>query len=271
MDTVIPGAEGVGPGERPKIVPLGSGSKGNCIYVGTADEGVLIDGGFSGRETQRRLRVAGIHLSAVKAILLTHEHGDHIRGVRPISRQLKIPAYMTRHTYLAIGAPALPDLELFSAGEALQIGRFQIDTVPLPHDAVDPVAFAVQWGSWRVGCVTDLGYGCQEVVDGFGACDFLVLEANHDAEMLAHGPYPYFLKKRIRGDRGHLSNAQGAALFADLAHGGLKGVVLAHLSEKNNQPHLALNAFKAQAAQLGLNNLPFWVARQDQPVVDIEF
>ena len=248
------------------ICPLGSGSRGNCLYVGSPAGAVLIDVGFSARETRRRLKVAGLDETSILGLLITHEHGDHIGGLGALSRALKVPVWLTRGTYHAVGKPELPEVRHFLAGDSFCVGPLTIETVPLPHDAADPVAFVVSWEGRRVGNVTDLGHPTSLVIDRFRGCDFLVLEANHDVGMLLDGPYPWPVKQRIRGRSGHLSNEQSGELLEAVLHPGLQGLVLAHLSEVNNHPELALDLIRGVLAAQGFEQLPLWAAELHHPL-----
>ena len=251
------------------VCPLGSGSKGNCLYVGTPEGALLIDVGFSLKEILRRLALAGLDPASIRAILITHEHGDHVRGVGVVARKLRVPVYLTLGTWDAIRRPPLPEVIPFRAGEAFSAGPFAVASVGLPHDAAEPVAYKVSWGGRAIGCVTDLGHPDPQVIAHFEGCDFLVSEANHDEQMLMDGPYPWSVKRRIRGRWGHLSNQQGLALLEGMLHPGLEGVVLAHLSETCNRPELAWGLFSARLRSLGMGDIPLWTARQDEPLTGI--
>lgn len=252
-----------------RLCPLSSGSKGNCVFVGTPEGGVLIDVGLSARETFRRLALAGVAPEEVSAILVTHEHGDHIRGIVPVARKLQVPVYLSEGTWEAVGRPELPDLRLVVGGTPFDVGALRVSPQSLPHDAVEPVAYRIAWEGWSVGCVTDLGHPAPEVITWLAGCDLLYVEANHDEELLASGPYPWSVKQRIRGRFGHLSNTQGLAILEGMLHPGLRGIVLAHLSETCNRPELAWGLFKARLRSLGADHIPLWTAAQDHPLLDV--
>lgn len=252
-----------------RVCPLGSGSRGNCLAIATPEGTLLIDAGFSARETFLRMAEVGLSPADVKAILITHEHGDHIRGMGPLARKLRVPVYINERTWLGVRRPELPEARHVPAGERFEIGGFRVKSLSLPHDAADPVAYVVEWGGKAVGCVTDLGVPSQRVIDALRGCSFLVCEANHDEQMLLDGPYPWSVKQRIRGRHGHLSNSQGLALLEGMLHPGLEGVILAHLSEKCNRPELAWGLFSARLRALGAGDIPLWTAAQDRPLPGI--
>jgi phosphoribosyl 1,2-cyclic phosphodiesterase len=249
-----------------QLVPLGSGSKGNCTFVGTPHAGLLIDGGFSARETLARLHAAGIASSRIQALLITHEHSDHIGGAGAIARKLQIPVYMTRGTQAAVDLGKLPEVVPVVAGEHFSIGEIHVEPIPLPHDAAEPVAYAMSWGGRRWVVLTDFGYPTRLVVDRIRGCDMLLLEANHDEELLLNGPYPWGLKMRIRGRHGHLSNNQTVSILEEVVHPGLRGVALLHLSETNNRPELPYGLCRHKLDHLDAGDIPLWVAPQERPL-----
>ncbi len=221
---------------------LASGSKGNATYVEGQSGALLVDCGLSARELMKRLALAGLEAGRLKAIILTHEHRDHVAGARVLAKQLKLPVLGTRDTLA--GAGALPGVkrQAFAAGEEFSLAGLCLHPFSIPHDASDPVGLVISQGAARLGVCTDLGQAGVLVRARLAGCQALLLEANHDPEMLAAGPYPPWLKQRVRSSHGHLSNQQGAELLAHLSHAELRQVVLGHLSEKNNRPELALAA-----------------------------
>lgn len=251
-----------------QVIPLGSGSKGNCTYVGTPHLGLLIDGGFSVRETLKRLTNARVDPARIEAILVTHEHSDHVGGVGPLARKLKVPVFMTKGTRAGsahiIGE--VPDVVPVQPGESFMMGELQVEPIPLPHDAREPVGYAFEWGGRRWALFTDLGFPSHLVVERARQCDLLLVEANHDEEMLINGPYPWPLKMRIRGRQGHLSNTQGASILESVLHPGLKGVALMHLSETNNRPELPYALCRKVLESQDAAHIPLWVAPQDRPL-----
>ncbi|HJV64706.1 MAG TPA: MBL fold metallo-hydrolase [Geomonas sp.] len=224
-----------------KLSLLASGSKGNSLYLENDSCRLLIDAGLSGRETMARLASTGVAAETLDGILVTHEHTDHIRGVGTLARKLKIPVLGSSRT-LAAARHTIGKAELveFDAGSAFEFKGLAIDPFPVTHDACDPVGYRIEGGEGAIGFATDLGVATRLVQDKLKGCRALVLEFNHDEQMLLDGPYPWHLKQRIRSRHGHLSNLQGAALLEELLHAGLEGVFLSHLSEVNNDPLLAL-------------------------------
>jgi phosphoribosyl 1,2-cyclic phosphodiesterase len=224
---------------------LSSGSKGNCVWVESQGKAVLVDAGLSFLELSRRAARAGVDLARAKAILVTHEHSDHVLGVGVAARKLKIPVYATEGTAGAAGSHLanLPSLELFKPGAELDFGFLKAAALEGSHDAAEPVVLSLSGpdGS-RLGLATDLGVMTHLVREAFKDLDALILEFNHDPKMLIDGPYPLWLKQRVRGRRGHLSNQQAAEALGSLLTPRLKTVALAHLSEVNNTPELALAA-----------------------------
>jgi len=225
-----------------KVCVLGSGSKGNCTLVQSEGTTLLIDAGFSGVEIKRRLQVIRHAPEAITAVIVTHEHHDHIAGVGVVSRQSRVPVYANPSTHRAaekrLGKVfARHD---FGTGEAFAIGGLQIHPFAVSHDTADPVGFIITDGLNRVGYCTDTGKVTTLIEHHLKGCDLLVLESNHDPQMLRLGPYPLHLQQRVRSNRGHLANEDAGLLLKKLVDGGLRRVVLAHLSETNNLPDLAL-------------------------------
>jgi phosphoribosyl 1,2-cyclic phosphodiesterase len=235
------------------LASLNSGSNGNCYYVGNAREAVLIDAGLSCKETVRRMRKLGLSMERVKAVFITHEHIDHIKGAESIARQYRLPIYITAatfdHSRLRIDEA---QVRAFKAYEPILIGGLSVIPFPKQHDAIDPHSFLVKGFGITVGVFTDIGAPCQHVVDNFRQCHAAFLEANYDEQMLEHGKYPAHLKKRISGDQGHLSNRQAVELF--LAHGPafMSHLFLSHLSQENNKPELAEKVFARHAGKTSI-------------------
>jgi len=230
---------------------LASGSRGNCAVVQSSTTRLLVDAGISCRETFKRLRAAGEDPHSLSAILITHEHSDHIYGLVVLAKKLNIPVFMTGATHLTWSRairdargerPSLAKLEVFSAGHRFQIGDIEVTPFTIPHDAVDPVGFTFRVEGAKIGIATDLGYMPVSVRDHLRACDVLVLESNHDLEMLRVGPYPWSVKQRVMSRVGHLSNEALADFFANDYDGYASYIVLAHLSEQNNHPEVARKA-----------------------------
>jgi phosphoribosyl 1,2-cyclic phosphodiesterase len=220
-----------------KICILASSSAGNSIFIGTEHTRLLVDAGLSRKEIMTRLRAIGESADALDAVLVTHEHSDHICGLVPLLKKYKLPVYVSWLT-----APTMPwgdyepRLESFMAGERFRIGDIEVDTFTIPHDAADPVGFCIQAEGVRVGVVTDLGYMPDSVRIHLRGTEFLVLESNHDIEMLKVDPYPWSVKQRVMGRNGHLSNDMVSQFILDGMDGCLKTLVLGHLSEHNNHP-----------------------------------
>jgi len=228
-----------------RITVLASGSKGNCAIVASARTRLLVDAGLSCRETLKRMATAGEEPQGLTAILISHEHSDHIAGLPVLARKLKIPVYMTGATNDTWGRQCgkkqthLDRLELFSSGRSFHIGDIQVMPFTIPHDAADPVAFTFRVDGVKLSIVTDLGYMPASVRDHIRDSDVLMVESNHDLEMLRVGPYPWSVKQRVMSRVGHLSNAALAEFFSSDYDGGAAFVVLAHLSEQNNHPEIA--------------------------------
>ena len=230
------------------ISSLNSGSNGNCYYVGNEREAVLIDAGISCRETERRMKRLGLSMLRVKAIFVSHEHSDHIAGIPVLAKKYNLPVYITpathRNSRFDFGnVKVLP----FQAHEPVQIGSLSITGFPKLHDAADAHSFTISQSGHTVGVFTDIGAPCEHVVRYFSQCHAAILEANYDEELLENGYYPFYLKKRIRSDHGHLSNAQALALFRAHKPAFMSHLLLAHLSKDNNRPELAKALFEAHA------------------------
>ena len=235
-----------------KISTVASGSSGNCIYVGSDNTHILVDCGISGKKTALGLNANGIDIKDINGILITHEHIDHIQGLGVLSRKYEIPIYSTTGTIQAIKQnnklgeiPA----ELYNeikADENFNIGDIDIHPFNISHDAAQPVAYRLSNGDKAVAVATDMGKYDDYIVDNLKNLDALVLEANHDVRMLLAGTYPYYLKQRILGDKGHLSNEASGRLLGDILHDKLKYILLGHLSKENNYEELAYETVKAE-------------------------
>jgi phosphoribosyl 1,2-cyclic phosphodiesterase len=230
------------------IASLNSGSNGNCYYVGNEQEAVLIDAGISCRETERRMKRLGLSMDKLRAIFISHEHGDHIAGVAVLAKRYQLPVYITAHT-LTNGRIFLEKerINAFIAHKVIKIGSLNITAFPKFHDACDPHSFLISCGSVNVGVFTDLGICCEQLATHFQKCHAAFLEANYDAEMLEKGSYPYHLKNRIRGGEGHLSNEQALQLFLEHRPAHMSHLLLAHLSKNNNDPKLVEDLFNRHA------------------------
>jgi phosphoribosyl 1,2-cyclic phosphodiesterase len=233
------------------VCVLASGSKGNAIYIGNGQCAILIDAGLSGVEIQQRLHAAGLAAEDLTAIVVSHEHSDHIRGVGVLARRFHLPVYASTRTAGAAAAQwgRIDNLRSFEIGTDFTIDSLALHPFATSHDAADPAGFTVTCRHHKIGIATDLGIASGMVKHHLRECTLLVLEANHDPPMLTQGPYPWPLKQRIRSRNGHLSNEASRDLIGEIRHDGLRHVVLAHLSEINNTPEKAL-----QAVQPALNS-----------------
>jgi len=230
------------------IASLNSGSNGNCYYVGNQEEAVLIDAGLSCRETERRMRRMGLPLSRVRAIFISHEHDDHIRGLEVLSHRYQLPVYITQPTLDQCRFPPHQDLvRALDPGAAITIGGLTIKALPKNHDASDPYSFTVASPTVCIGIFTDIGVVCDNLIRHFTQCHAAFLEANYDEDMLMKGRYPWPLKNRIRGGHGHLSNGQALELFLDYRPPFMSHLLLAHLSQDNNRPELVQQLFEDRA------------------------
>jgi phosphoribosyl 1,2-cyclic phosphodiesterase len=220
---------------------LGSGSSGNATLVSSGDTHILVDVGLSGRETVRRLAECGLRPEQIAAIVVSHEHGDHCRGIAPFAKNLELPVFITDGAHAA-GELGIADRkrQRIHSGSPFDIQGIEFTPFSVPHDAADPIAFRIENGGVKIAVVLDLGYMSGLVLERLRDCDALVLESNHDVNMLKVGPYPWALKQRVMSRRGHLSNDTVAEFLLDGFDGKARHVVLAHLSEKNNLPELAL-------------------------------
>lgn len=237
---------------RFRFASLGSGSRGNATVVEGGGSRILVDCGFPAREFAARCDPLGLDPTAFDAILVTHEHGDHARGVGVVSRRFGLPVYMSYGTWHATDFGRIDDLRLFAShAGAFAIGDVGVTPVPVPHDARDPTQFVFDHAGLRLGLLTDLGSITPRVRAAFDGLEALLLECNHDPRMLADGPYPPSLQARVGGHYGHLANEQAAEFLSCIDHGRLRHLVAAHLSEKNNRPVLARNALESVAGGIG--------------------
>ncbi len=240
---------------------LASGSKGNAIYVTDGPTSILIDAGLSGIEIERRLSSVGLCPTSLDAILVTHEHSDHIKGVGVLSRRYHLPVYITSATLEAASRIGkLHEVRSIQCGQTFSFNGFDIHPFSLSHDATDPIGFTIQLGDTKIGIATDLGIATGVVKTHLKGSDLLVLEANHDPDLLLNGPYPWPLKQRIKSRSGHLSNHDTKDLLLEIQHSKLQHVVLAHLSDENNTPEAAHQTVRAA---LGQCEAKLTVARQE--------
>jgi len=247
-----------------RVCLLASGSRGNSTLVEADGCRLLIDAGLSGKETERRLAGIGLAGEDLNAIFVTHEHHDHVSGIGPLARRYNLPVFIDRQTCAAIpNLGTIEDLRHFEAGETWTFGPLAISSFSTTHDAVNPVGFTISGSEGKVGYATDLGMPTRLAAQSLKNCRALVLEANHDEQMLQDGPYPWHLKHRIRSRHGHLSNYEARQLLEDISWEGLDALFLAHLSEENNCPDLARDFFIRTMAQQGISP-QIIVGRQNQ-------
>jgi len=258
------------------VTVLASGSKGNCTLLCSGGTRLLVDAGLSCRELLRRLALCGESASDIDAILITHEHGDHVGGLHVLAKRLKVPVYMTVDTHDAYRRYArdsagnrvrLERVETFRAGCAFHIGNITVMPFTIPHDAIDPVGFTFCSEGIKVGVCTDLGYMPASVRHHIRGCQVLMIESNHDLEMLRGGPYPWAVKQRVMSRVGHLSNDALADFFTTDYDGGAEFLILAHLSEQNNHPEIArMTAERALGEQRNFVRNQLVLAAQHEPL-----
>lgn len=228
------------------IASLNSGSNGNCYYIGNRQEAVLVDAGLSCRETEIRMKRLGLSLNKVKALFISHEHSDHIKGVNRLSKKFNLPVYISPQTReqgrLVIHESLNRSFENY---EPISVGGLSVTAFPTNHDACDPHSFVVTFNNVKVGVITDVGFACEHVVKNFQQCHAVFLEANYDEELLENGRYPLQLKNRIRDGKGHLSNKQALELFISHKPSFMSHLILAHLSEENNRQKIVKDMFSS--------------------------
>ena len=257
-----------------QLYSIASGSSGNCIYLGEEDGGILIDAGISRKRIVTGLERKGLSLNDIKAIFITHEHSDHISGLGPVLRKNPIPVYATADTVSAIWEKTNMNNispELFHSirpEEEIEAGEMLVRPFSISHDAVDPVCYTVEKQGKRAAVATDMGCFDDTIIRVLGQCDSVLIEANHDINMLQVGPYPYSLKMRILGNKGHLSNTSCADLIKEILHKDLKHLVLGHLSRENNFPQLAYRTVLDELEKTetwGTLDTRLMVASRDEP------
>jgi len=227
-----------------EVCALASGSNGNCYYIGNEKEAILVDAGIYCKQLLLRMAERNLDAKKVKAVFISHEHHDHICGVRVFCNKLNIPAFYTPGTFNNTSHSNRPRFFRFiETGKSIQFGDFQIHAFQKNHDAADPCSFRVETSGISVGVLTDLGSYCQSVIDHLQQCHILFLESNYDEKMLREGSYTWPLKKRIASERGHLSNVQSLNLVTEHAGENLHTIILSHLSGENNTPEIVLNTF----------------------------
>lgn len=257
-----------------ELCSIASGSSGNCICVGSQECHLLVDAGISGKRIEQGLNSIGLKTEEMQGILITHEHIDHIAGLGVIARRYGIPMYATQGTIDAIkGIKSVGkiDMELFHPihrNEMFTIGDLTIKPLAISHDAAEPVAYKVQCGDRKLAVATDMGTYDQEIVEELSDMDLMLLEANHDVKMLQTGSYPYPLKQRILGDKGHLSNERSGQLLGSLLHDHFGAVMLGHLSKENNYEALAYETVRLEVSMgdnpFHADDFPMYVAKRDE-------
>ena len=236
---------------------LASGSSGNAQYIASQETSLLLDAGLSGKYIESALKNVDIDIRKIKGILVTHEHSDHIKGVGILHRRYGMEIYTSNKTWDAmlpkIGKVDLEKVHFFNPGEAFDVGDIQVDPFSISHDAIDPVAFSFRTHNAKLSMATDLGIWDDEILNEIKDSDLLVLESNHDVEMLKMGSYPYYLKRRILSEVGHLSNDSAGELITRVVkEGNVKNVLLAHLSKENNLPELAYETVRSIVEENGI-------------------
>ncbi len=242
---------------------LASGSKGNAIYISDGRTSILVDAGLSGVAIERRFQQRGLCPESLDAIIVSHEHADHIQGVGVLSRRYNLPVYMNSKTTSAIesGLGDIKELINFECGATFHINTLAIHPFSISHDAEDPAGFTISQNGSKIAIATDLGIATRMVKSHLKECNLIIIEANHDPKMLFEGPYPWPTKQRISSRVGHLSNEDSSHLLQEVKHDKLQHVVLAHLSETNNTPQ---KAFAQVCKAINVNDVQLHVARQDE-------
>ncbi len=257
-----------------RLCSIASGSSGNCVYVGSDTTHLLMDVGISGKRTEEGLHQLGLTMKDIDAIFITHEHADHINGLGVLARKYEVPVYATQKTIEAIlASPSVGkiDKSLFRTvipDEKCIVKDLALYPMHTSHDAADPVAYRISHDRKKIGIVTDLGCYNDYTVECLRGLDLLYLEANHDVHMLQVGPYPYYLKQRILGERGHLSNESAGKLLSRLLHDDIQAIVLGHLSKENNLPELAYESVRVEVTmsetKYNGNDFPIYVAKRSE-------
>lgn len=228
-----------------EICAIASGSNGNCYYIGNSSAAILIDAGISAKQILLRMKERSLDPAKIKALFITHEHSDHIKGARVLAKRLQIPVYITAKTYNSTYKNMRPEHpRFFSLNETISVGGFIVHPVSKNHDAAEPCSFRIEHENLHIGVFTDIGEACSNVIDHLQYCDAVFLESNYDEQMLWEGNYPWVLKKRIASKLGHLSNDQACQLLRQYAPKKLQCVFLSHISKDNNSPDLAQAAMQ---------------------------
>jgi phosphoribosyl 1,2-cyclic phosphodiesterase len=242
-----------------RFASLGSGSRGNGTLISQGNTTLLVDCGFSAKETEKRLQRMACDAADLSAIVVTHEHGDHINGIRVLARKYQLPVYATAGTAGCLSADLIDYIHEFSCHEQFEIDDIEVKPFPVPHDAREPSQFVFSDGQRSIGLLTDVGMITAVIEQALSGCHALLLEANHDITMLDNGEYPDHLKYRVSGKMGHLNNVQSSSLLKKIDTSHLQHIMAMHLSEKNNHPDIVKTAFSE-----ALNCQQDWIGMADQ-------
>lgn len=250
------------------VTVLGSGSSGNALVIHTEDSAILVDAGFSRKEILSRLEKANIDPAIIKGLLITHEHGDHVKGARVLADHLDIPTYVTRKTFAHLQKRNFigKKVSIFDSGTAFELENFSIKPFAVPHDAAEPVGFTFIVGDFKIGVVTDLGYVDNLAKTRLMECDFLILECNHDIKMVKESDRTINLKRRILGRFGHLNNEDAINALDELIHEKTKQIIFYHLSGECNREEKVANLANAKLAALKREDISFYIAKQKEPL-----
>ena len=236
---------------------LSSGSSGNCYYIGNEFYGILIDAGISATSIRKFLRDMNISMQTIMGVLITHNHSDHIKGLEVLTRKNRLPAFTTQKVWESIVSPGMKIsrdcIREIPLQQKFHLAGFDIEAFPVFHDAPETIGYHICSGNKKITIVTDLGHICQTSAPYIKEANLLVIESNYDEQMLLNGRYPYYLKKRIQSDNGHLGNLQTSTFLADIDHENLSYICLAHLSKNNNTPEKALETLKRTLSEKGIN------------------
>ncbi len=251
---------------------LASGSKGNAILIGSDSTRIMLDAGLSARELSKRLEGAGFAAEQLDALIISHEHQDHVLGAGPLSRRYDLPVYLTQGTleHLPPKVGQLASTQVFRSGVSFRIGDLLIHPFAICHDAREPVGFVFEHNGSRMGVCTDLGVVTQLVRSRLQGCHGLIIESNYDPERLKNGPYTWSLKQRIAGSHGHLSNSDTIGLLRDIHHPGLRAVLMAHLSETNNDPALVRQGIEELRNEPEWEGVSFKIGKQHEAGESVE-
>ena len=256
-----------------QVISLASGSSGNSFLIRIKGSSLLVDAGLSGKQIRERLDRVGVDPESLSGILVSHGHSDHVKGVGVLSRKYKLPVWMNRGTWEVVRkyTGILHRLEIFETGRIFELAGFRVHPFSVPHDCAEPVGFRICSGAASVGIATDLGVATGLVANILTGLQAVVLESNHDLQMLRNGPYPWELKQRVSSRLGHLSNTDSAKLLQRIFSDELRAVILAHVSTTNNLPELAMNCARDSLRNLFDTNGNIWCARQDEvgPAIEI--